>query len=295
MNEIVKYDNYMNSLKFTGFTVIDFNFLMMLCSKLRDKGTSEITISFEELRQKTGYLQTSTQKFVSDLKRMNDKLMKITCCLETETEIVMFVLFPTFVINLENQTLTVSVNERFRFILNELIKNFTRFDLQEFIKLESKYSKTLYRLLKQFKTTGRYEVKLDDFRAKIDCPESYSNKYVMDLIIKPALKELQNYFTNLQCTVKYAHKRGRPVTGYIFTFQPEERVQPASQPVVQQQKPVTKKVSNPQEKNRSTNRFCNFGQHHYSKEDMELIERALLRNSENITRKNDRIEPYINE
>lgn len=282
----------MNSLKFTGFTVIDFNFLMMLCSKLRDKGTSKITISFEELRQKTGYLQTSTQKFVSDLKRMNDKLMKITCCLETEIEIVMFVLFPTFVINLENQTLTVSVNENFKFILNELIKNFTRFDLQEFIALESKYSKTLYRLLKQFKTTGRYEVKLDDFRGKIDCPESYSTKYIMDKIIKPSLKELKNYFVDLQCTVKYAHKRGRPVMGYLFTFQPEERVQPAPQSVVQQKKPVAKKTSKPQEKRKSTNKFCDFEQHHYSKEDMELIERALLRNSENITRKNDRTEPY---
>ncbi len=48
----------------------------------------------------------------------------------------------------------------------------------------------------------------------------------------------------------------------------------------------------PQEKRKSTNKFCNFEQHSYSKEDMDLIERALLRNSENITRKNDRIEPY---
>lgn len=43
---------------------------------------------------------------------------------------------------------------------------------------------------------------------------------------------------------------------------------------------------------RAKNRFTSFEQHHYSKEDMELIERALLRNSENITRKGDRYEPY---
>lgn len=48
----------------------------------------------------------------------------------------------------------------------------------------------------------------------------------------------------------------------------------------------------PQEKRKNINKFCNFEQHSYSKEDMELLERALLRNSENITRKNDRIEPY---
>lgn len=48
----------------------------------------------------------------------------------------------------------------------------------------------------------------------------------------------------------------------------------------------------PQKKRKNINKFCNFEQHSYSKEDMELLERALLRNSENITRKNDRIEPY---
>ncbi len=48
MNEIVKYHNYMNSLKFTGFTVTDFNFLLTLCSCMKDKGTDEVTFSFGE-------------------------------------------------------------------------------------------------------------------------------------------------------------------------------------------------------------------------------------------------------
>ncbi len=291
MNEVVKYDNYMNGLKFTGFTTTDFDFLMLLCSKMRDKNVTELTIPFEDLRQKTGYTRTSIQKFRTDLERMNEKLMRVTCKLKTETRTLMFVLFPTFDINLENQTLTVCVNEKFKFILNELVKNFTRFDLNESIRLDSKYSKSLYRLLKQFKSTGKLEIRLDEFRRKMDIPSTYTNRDVMSKVINPSLKELQDYFSNLQCTVQYARKRGRPVTGYLFTFQPEERVQPASQPIVQKQKKsVVKKTFKPQEKRKSTNKFCNFEQHHYSKEDMELIERALLRNSENITRKNDRIE-----
>lgn len=228
MNEVVKYDNYMNSLKFTGFTTTDFNFLMALCSRMRDKDTNKIIFSFTELRSITEYKKSnSVKQFVTDLEHMNEKLMKVTCKLRTETKIIMFVLFPTFEIDMEKQELTVAVNENFKFILNELIKNFTRFDLKEFVKLNSKYSKTLYRLLKQFKTTGIYKVTLNDFRAKIGCPISYNNKYVMDLIIKPVLKELQNYFTDLQCTVQYAHKRGRPIEGYIFTFKPEQIPKPA--------------------------------------------------------------------
>ena len=223
MNEIVKYDNYMNSLKFTGFTTTDFNFLIALCSRMRDKDTNKIIFSFAELRSITEYKKSnSIKQFVADIKKMNEKLMKITCSLETETEIIMFVLFPTFIINLNKQILTVAVNEKFKFILNELVRNFTRFDLKEFIGLDSKYSKNLYRLLKQFKTTGIYEVTLNDFRAKMGCPEAYNNKQFMQNIINPTLNELKRYFRNLQCTVQYAHKRGKPVTGYIFTFTPEE-------------------------------------------------------------------------
>ncbi len=272
MNEIVKYDNYMNSLNFKGFTQIDYNFLMVLCNKLRDKDTSEITISFDELREKTGYTQTSVDKFVSDLKRMNDKLMKITCRLETETEIIMFVLFPTFIINKQKQLLTVAVNEDFKFILNELVKNFTRFDLHEFVELDSKYSKSLYRLLKQFKSTGRYEVSIEDFKAKMDCPKSYSNKYVMDLIIKPSLKELENHFQNLKCEPKYARKRGRPVTGYIFTFEPEQR-QAETDHVQEDHAQVEKEL--PEKAKKRKNGFHNFKQREYNYNELEAELLAL--------------------
>lgn len=223
MNEIVKYDNYMNNLKFTGFTTTDFNFLMALCSRMRDKETNKIVFSFVELRNITNYKKSnSIRQFVADLEHMNEKLMRVTCKLRTETEIIMFVLFPTFIINLNKQTLTVAVNEHFKFILNELIKNFTRFELKDFIGLQSKYSKTLFRLLKQFKTTGTYEVTVNDFRAKMGCPVAYNNKQFMQNVINPTFAELQNYFQDLQCTVKYEHKRGKPVSGYIFTFKPEQ-------------------------------------------------------------------------
>lgn len=232
MNKIVKYENYMNNLRFNGFTAVDFNFLMALCSEMRDKGTTTLEFSFMDLKNITGYAPTSLKRFISDILRMNDKLMSMKCILEKDGEIFQFVLFPTFSINANKELLTVSVNEKFAFILNDLTKNFTRFELEQFIKVESKYAKNLYRLLKQYRRTGRYEVSLNDFRIKTDCPSSYTNKHVMDKIIKPSLKELREkqYFQNLQCTVKYEHKRGKPVSGYIFTFTPEQIPKPKELP-----------------------------------------------------------------
>ena len=265
MNEVVKYDSYMNSLKFTGFTTTDFNFLMLLCSKMRDKDTTELSISFDELRLKTAYTRTSIQKFRTDLERMNEKLIRVTCKLKTETKTIMFVLFPTFEIDIEKQELIVAVNEKFKFILNELIKNFTRFDLKEFVKLDSKYSKSLYRLLKQFKSTGKLEINLDEFRMKMDIPSTYTNRDVMSKVINPALAELKNYFQNLQCTVKYEHKRGKPVSGYIFIFTPEQT--------------FSEKTNKSSLKQRSKNQFNNFIQEKkMTQEDWDKLEQVLLEN-----------------
>ncbi|MCI9079851.1 MAG: replication initiation protein [Lachnospiraceae bacterium] len=276
MNEIVKYDNYMNGLKFTGFTTTDFNFLMLLCSKMRDKDVAEMTISFEELRKKTGYTRTSIQKFRTDLERMNEKLMSVTCKLKTETRTLMFVLFPTFDIDVESQTLTVCVNEKFKFILNELLKNFTRFNLEEFINLDSKYSKSLYRLLKQFKITGKLDITLNDFRNKMDIPASYTNKDVMSKVINPSLKELQKYFIDLQCIAKYARKRGKPVEGYIFIFEPEQPLE-AITSVAEKHTPVNKyQQAKPQYKHKQ-NQFDQFMQRGVSQEELDGLKRELLK------------------
>lgn len=262
MNKVVKYNNYLNSLIFSNFTQVDMNFFITLCSYMKDKGTDKITFSFNELREITNYTKSnSIRQFASDLEEMNEKLMKITCKLRTEKEVLMFVLFPTFRINTEDQVLTVSVNNDFKFILNEVTKNFTRFELHEFIGLDRKYSKTLYRLLKQYRHTGYYEVSIDDFRKIMDYPENYKNKYVMDKIIKPVLKELKDYFQDLKCEPKYAQKRGRPVLGYIFTFTPEGRVH--KKDLEQESK------KNPDKNIITKNSFANFHQRTYDYQDLE--------------------------
>lgn len=97
----------------------------------------------------------------------------------------------------------------------------------------------------------------------MDCPASYGNKYIMDLVIKPVLKELQNYFDDLQCTTKYASKRGRPVTGYTFTFTPENRNYGSDQDQVQVEKKSRKKDSK--------NSFTNFHQRTYDYDALEEI------------------------
>lgn len=273
MNEVVKYNNYMNDLKLKDFTSVDLNFLMFICAKMRDMDTKEITFDFSMIKEITGYdCTTSNKRFVDELERMNKKLMEVTCRLKTEDRILMFVLFPTFEINLKNNTLTVSVNERFKFILNALVDNFTRFELAEFINLNSKYSKNLYRYLKQFRSTGVLKITdIEDFKKKMGCPD-YKPKDFMSFVLKPALEELKPYFQNLVCEPQKARKRGSPVTGYIFTFEPEKV--PAKESV-QAPDAEARKDQKKQSKKKDTNKFNQFQQNTY---DFDELEKQLLSN-----------------
>ena len=228
--EFVKYKNDMNKLSFKGFTKTDMNLFMSVCSKVKEKGEDEIILDFEYLRSISGYTATATDSFIGDLRKMSKDVMSVNCEIITENRIDLFSLFSRFTIDRDNQMLIVKVNPEFIWILNEFtdkIKGYTIFELQEFIRLQSKYAKNLYRILKQWRTTGEFIFNnIDDFRSKLDVPDSYANRRLMEKIIKPAvteIRELDKSFKNFKCEPIYLHKRGRPLTGYKFTWEPELR------------------------------------------------------------------------
>ena len=66
-------------------------------------------------------------------------------------------LFNYFEFNTDNRTLDVQVAPMFEYIVNKLTANFTVYELAEFTSLKSTYSKTMYRILKQWKTLGEKE------------------------------------------------------------------------------------------------------------------------------------------
>ena len=299
MNETVKYNNDMNLLKFKGFTKVDMNILMVLCSKMKDKDIQEITLSFEQIKELSKFTSTDKKDFIQALEGMIERLQKVNSKIITNNEIWYFVLFPTFRVNTNEEIVTIAVNKDFTFLLNDL-KAFTIFELAEFVDLNSKYSKNLYRLLKQFRTTGKLLVNdVEDFREKMDCPKTYSNKEFMRVAVKPAIEELSPYFKGLKVEVKKAKKRGSPVVGYTFTFEAEKiQEKPITDYTIEQHR---KKIAEQEEVNyikqepvepkehseisfnnvpvatpKTNNRFCQFPQREYTKEQYKEIERRLL-------------------
>jgi len=222
MHEIVKYHNHMNTVHFNGFNAIELNLLLSICSKIRDEGTHTVVYSFEDLRKLSQYTATATKSFVKSLENTYDKLIKLNFKIGTEIHFTKFVLFTEYTIDSENQEVTISVNSKFSYILNELTANFTRFELNEFVSLQSKYAKNLYRLLKQYRSTGKVYFTIDDFKNKLAIPRSYALCDIDRKVLKPIQTELYPLFQNFRIEKVKSKKRGTPVTHIHFSFTPQK-------------------------------------------------------------------------
>ncbi len=56
------------------------------------------------------------------------------------------------------------------------MNDFTRFELAEFVELEGKYTKTLYRLLKQYRQKGLMMMDWQKFKEIMDIPKAFLTK-----------------------------------------------------------------------------------------------------------------------
>jgi len=280
MNEIVKYDNRMNKIALAGMTAHDQNLLMALCSKLRDQEENEIVIGFDELRDLIGYKSRDAVRFKTDLLRMNAKLMSITCCIADPDTIEMFSLFTDMRINLKKKTLAVSVHPRYRFLLNQLSGNFTRFELSEFSKIGHTSSKTLYRLLKQYRSSGKFYIRQEELKRLFCVNAEIETKKFNAKMLYPAIEEVSTFFKDLEMEKV---KNGKIVTAYIFRFTPEEK--PAEEYVPSEVKEKKQEETQEEEKEKAPrkgggkryapkiNAFNCFPQHEY---DFDELERELI-------------------
>lgn len=273
--EIVKYDNTINSLKFKNFTQKDFDFFWAICSKVSEKGNVQVALSFQELRELTNYKETDRNRMSSDLDRMFQKLLRIVYRYEDEESITMFNLFSKYKILKTRDELQVRVTEEFLPLLNNLESRFTRFELREIVGLTSKHSKTLYRILKQWRTQGKTQIfTLEELKNYFDCNDNMEFKFFQRDILKVAIEEIntKGYFKNLQIIVnREERKRGKPIKNILFSFEKEETKKKTPEFIKDTLNQIKKETPV-----KSKNNFNNFPQRNYSKKDLEEMEKRLL-------------------
>ena len=220
MNEIVKYHNNFNSVALKNFNGIEIDLLMAICSKLKNEDTNEVELKFSDLRRMINSRNRGELRFIQNLEQMYKKLISLSIRIETEDKIINFVLFTKYEILKKQKTILIKINEDFKFLLNKFISNFTRFELNEFISLKSSYSKEIYRRLKQFKHTGIWKVRIDNFRKLLNIPEKYRISEIDKKVFKISIEELNKYFDNFEI-IKI--KKGRKIEYIEFKFTPEKK------------------------------------------------------------------------
>ena len=226
MERIVKYDNDFNNQALRKFTSEELNILMTIFYKLKKQNTNLVEYSFYELKRLIKLEKNMTVKeFSKVIMNVNQKLLALNYTYITTDEIVQMTIFKTFKIKINEQKLIISLNEDFKFLLNDFNKEWTRFELEEFVNLKSSYTKEFYRRMKQFRKTGFWKCNLEDFKRLLDIPEKYRIIDIDTRVLTPIQKELEQKY-NLEITKKYGFNGGRGrsrVVGFEFKFSPEKR------------------------------------------------------------------------
>jgi len=216
---IVKYQNELNLVTLKNFNAKEMNLFFALCARMKDKGLVNILVTFEELKDLSDYKMTATKAFLKDLDNLYTKMLQLTYRQQIDDlgSYRKFVLFNSFEVNVPDKTVEVSINPKLEGILNGLTSEFSKFELSAFTSIRSTYAKTLFRLLIQYRSTGYYIVSIEKFRILLDIPAGYRMSEIDRIVIKPALRELENYFIDLKIS-KIKAKKGNKIAKLEFIF-----------------------------------------------------------------------------
>lgn len=225
-NELVKYHTELNTIPLRKFSPVEMNLFFSIISRMRDKGEQTVRFSFDQLRDLSDYKATANSRFIDDIYSTYEKILSLRFGNRSANGLnrSMFVMFTQFEIvgDTDEPYVDIKIFEKAIPLLNGL-DEWVRYSLKQFNELQSSYSKTMFRLLKQFRTTGYAYFSKEDFSELLDIPKSYRESDINKNILKPIKEELTPLFRGLTIKKKYGKGRGKPVIGYQFSFKPEHK------------------------------------------------------------------------
>ncbi|GEQ50275.1 replication initiation protein, partial [Levilactobacillus brevis] len=193
---------------------------------MRDKGDETVRFSFDQLKELSAYKPTANNRFIDDIESTYQKILGLRFGRRSKDGLhrEFFVMFTEFEINghADDPYVDIKIYPKAIKLLNEL-ESWVRYALSEFRDLKSSYAKTMFRLLKQFRTTGYAYFSVADFNELLDVPKSYKSSNINQSVLKPIKEELTPLFRGLTVRKKYGKGRGKPVIGYSFTWKSEKK------------------------------------------------------------------------
>lgn len=191
MNEVVKYSNELHKINFSALSEAQQNILFTLLYEIKHQNTDFLELDIIKI-SKLADINTRNKGYfielLNGLTRFQE--LKFRYEINEQGDLRQEVIFPMLETQLKDNKIFLKVSsgfrERFLLVNNE----FTRYELAEFVSLSSKYTKTIYRYLKQFRHTGLWKIDYDEFKEILGIPNSYISTMIDKQIIKPAIKQL---------------------------------------------------------------------------------------------------------
>ena len=218
--ELIKYHNDINKLKLGNFTENETDIFFSLLFKAKETKEDIIIMSFLELKALANG-DTHNDRFLRNILSLNGKLKSMNQTVEIEKGVYLtFSLFGDILTDSNRKIIEIPINPRFRYLINNIMDNFTVIDLKQLVSLKGNYAKVLYRLLKQFEATKLYTVKLEEFRDLMGVPNTYAMFTIRQKVLKPCMEQLGQYFEGL---ILEEIKVGRYVSSLKFMWNKKEK------------------------------------------------------------------------
>ena len=240
--EIVKYGNVLNVMPMPKLYAKEMDIFMQVISKMQFTDKQELVFDgfefFKELKKLPQNKEQTYEYLFEAFSEFAGKILgfKIEYYDEPTDTQYAFVCFDSLKFDYSTSKVHIHAQKDFYNIIKNYKLGFTSFELLEFADLSSTYTKILYRLLKQFRTTGVFVISIEKFRELMQIPESYGMNDIDARVLNQAIKELSAErtllnqqripFKDLKCEKIKGEGRGRGgvVKGLKFTFKKETMI-----------------------------------------------------------------------
>lgn len=220
--EVVKFHNDLNTVIMRKWTPEEMNFFFAIIAKSKESGTGTLVFDTDEIKELVKYNQKDDRRWREMMKSTAKRVTQLTYYEDKNGKFEVMTLLSKFSVDFENKKVEIEVSKNFEYVLNNLAIQFTQYELEEFTVIRSTYAKTAYRLFKQWRTIGRKEFSIEEFKTLLDMPKSYKSSEIDRAVITPIIKELSPIFEGLKVKKIKSNKRGNPVLGYEFTFKADK-------------------------------------------------------------------------
>ncbi|MBM2661518.2 replication initiation protein [Helicobacter pylori] len=230
------YHNNTNKVNLGKLSEREANLLFAIFQRLKDQGNTLIRFEPQDLKRMLG-IKISYDNLTRTARSMWNKIKtadfwEVRDIIVNGRECVSeknYMLFQVCEIVSDKETreflyMDIQLNTGYNYLLNNLGMGgqYTSFKLLEFQRVRGKYAKTLYRLLKQYKSTGILSVEWGQFRELLDIPKDYKMENIDQKVLTPALKELHKIYPFEHLSYKKERRNShdrRKVTHIDFYFE----------------------------------------------------------------------------